>query len=295
MQDLLAMYVRFVAAGLFVAATVSTPSEAAKPGQQETTSQQRAAQKGEPKIEPKAQQTLRDMSQFLGRQKSFEVKTESSTDTVGDDGQKVQLNAQAEVSVERPNHLRIDRKGDFADLQLLFDGKKITVYAGKQKYYAQDDAPPTLDQAIVHMQERLDIDAGPADLLFSDSHAILTEDVVNGQYVGRSIVDGVPTHHLAFQGREVDWEMWVEEGPRPLPKKYVITSKKMQAAPQHSIVLSNWRLGVDLPDERFTFRPPPGAQKIEFWRRPQRQRSGGRPRRSRREAPPCDDLQSIDH
>lgn len=84
------------------------------------------------------------------------------------------------------------------------------------------------------------------------------------EHLGRSVIDGVATHHLAMQGNEVDWELWVEEGSRPLPRKYVITSKKMEGWPQYSVTLSNWKLVGDLSDDTFTFKPPGDAQKIEF-------------------------------
>lgn len=227
-------------------------------------SAEQAKEANAPKIDPKAQEVLRDMSTFMAKQKAFRVEVDGTTDVIQEDGQKVQTNSESDIWLERPNKLHAERKGDVSDAQIFYDGKTFTVHSRKDNVYAQKPAPPTLDQTIPMVQDKLDVQVGAGDLLFSDPAKALTEDAVSGKYLGRSVIDGVPTHHLAFRGNQVDWELWVEEGKRPLPRRYVITSKDMQGAPQHSATMSNWKLASDLPDETFRFDPPKGARKIEF-------------------------------
>jgi hypothetical protein len=88
------------------------------------------------------------------------------------------------------------------------------------------------------------------------------EDVVSGELIGASVVEGVPTQHLAFKGREVDWQIWIEDGPRQLPRKYLITSKKIEGAPEYAILMSDWNLTPKFGDDFFNFKPPPGAAPI---------------------------------
>src|SRR3954465_14422440 len=68
-----------------------------------------------PKVDPEAARVLHDMSDFLSRQKAFEVEVDASTDVVLEDKQKVQTNRHAHIYLERPNKVRVDRKGDLAD------------------------------------------------------------------------------------------------------------------------------------------------------------------------------------
>jgi hypothetical protein len=82
--------------------------------------------------------------------------------------------------------------------------------------------------------------------------------------VGSSTVGGVEVHHLAFRGSVVDWQIWIEKGDRPLPRKYVITSKWIAGAPQFTAVFSDWNTAAKLDDAQFAFSPPPEAQKIGF-------------------------------
>ncbi len=216
------------------------------------------------KFEPRAQQVLHDMSVFLAQQKAFEVDVEGSTDVVMENKQKVQLNREGHVWVERPNKVRVDRKGDLADAQVYYDGKMFTVFARNANAYAQRAVPATIDATVSELYDKVDMDLGPGDLLSASPEKTLTEDAVAGKYIGPSFIDDVKTHHIAFQGAEVDWELWVEDGNRPLPRKYVITSKKMESAPQYSVRLSNWKLVGDIPDQTFSFQPPKDAQSIKF-------------------------------
>jgi hypothetical protein len=105
-----------------------------------------------------------------------------------------------------------------------------------------------------------------SDLIYKNAYNILTEDVISGFYIGMSVVGGVKCHHLAFRGNEVDWQIWIEEGNKPLPKKFIVTSKWMTGAPQFTVTIKSWNLSPKLADNMFTFVPPKGAQKIDFIR-----------------------------
>jgi hypothetical protein len=61
----------------------------------------------------------------------------------------------------------------------------------------------------------------------------------------------------------VDFQLWIETGARPLPRKLVITTLSDPTQPQHSMLLT-WTLNPKLEEAEFKFRPPPGAQRIVF-------------------------------
>jgi hypothetical protein len=82
--------------------------------------------------------------------------------------------------------------------------------------------------------------------------------------VGPSVVGGVKSTHLAFRGSEVDWQIWIEEGGRPLPRKFVLTSKQVKGEPQFTVLVRSWDVAPKLTEGMFTFTPPKGAKKIEF-------------------------------
>jgi hypothetical protein len=217
-------------------------------------------------IEPKATQVLRKMSDYLAGLEQFSVQTENALEVVLRSGEKIQFDSPAECSIQRPNKLRADRKGDIVNQEFYYDGKTLTLYNPDQKYYATVEAPPTIDKTLDYARESLDVYAPGGDLLYKNAYEILTEDVISGFYVGMSVVDGIKCHHLAFRGNEVDWQIWVEDGDKPLPKKFIVTTKWMTAAPQFTVVVKSWNLSSNLTDDLFIFVPPKGAQKIDFIR-----------------------------
>jgi hypothetical protein len=216
-------------------------------------------------VSPEADQLLRRMSDSLGEQKEFSVKVDGTTDVIMKSGQKVQVHAASTVYVKRPGELRVDKTGDDGSAQAFSDGKTFTFYSKKQNGYVSVPASATLDGTLERAQAsgKPEVEMPGADLLYRDPYAGLMQDVVSGESLGTSVVQGVPTHHLAFRGRDVDWQIWVEDGPRPLPRKYVITSKKIEGSPEYAILLSDWNVDPKLADDLFKFSPPQGATPIK--------------------------------
>jgi len=219
-----------------------------------------------PDVEPKADQYLRKMSDYFAQLQQFKIKTENLIEIVLTSGQKIQYNNQVDVAIKRPNKLRTKRFGESYDQEFYYDGNTLTQYSQGPNYYATIKAPPTLDEAMTFAMETLNIEAPGGGLIYSNSYKILMEDVISGFYVGMSIVDGVSCHHLAYRNNEVDWQIWIEAGDKPLPKKMVITTKWLTGAPQYTISVKQWDLSPKLKDDIFTFVAPKNAQKIDFLR-----------------------------
>jgi hypothetical protein len=217
-------------------------------------------------VEPEADRLLRKMSEYLAGLERFSVQTESSLEVILRSGQKIQYESPTEALVQRPNKLYAVRKGDMVNQEFYYDGKTLTLYNPDQKYYATVPAPPTIDQAIDFARDSLDVYAPGGDLLYKDAYKVLMEDVVSGLYVGMSVVGGVKCHHLAFRGNEVDWQIWIEDGDKPLPKKFIITTKWMTGAPQFTVLIKDWDLSPKFSEDVFTFVPPKDAQRIDFIR-----------------------------
>jgi hypothetical protein len=214
-------------------------------------------------VEPKADQILRKASDFLGTLKRFKINAESTTDHLLSTGQKLQHGEVIAVAVQRPDRLRVDVTGERRNLQLIYDGKRISLLDMDRNFYAQTVAPTTIDAALHHAFDNFGIRVPLSDLLYTNSYAVLSENVESGFYVGKSQVRGVKTDHLAFRTDEVDWQIWIEDSRTPLPRKVVITLKWMTAAPQYTVWLS-WDLSPKLPDNFYTFVPPANARKIDF-------------------------------
>jgi hypothetical protein len=217
-----------------------------------------------PSVEPRADQIFRRMSDYLAQQRSFRVDAVTIDEVVTTEGQKLQFVTASQVAVRRPNALRTDRRGPADDTIVRYDGKRFTVYSKRTGYYAVTAAPPTIDAAIDMARAQYGIEAPAADLLLSDPYTIMMEDVETGRYLGVESIDGVACHHLAFTGASSDWQIWIQDGAQPVPRRLVITSKDQPNHPEFTVSLSNWQLSAKLGDKVFAFAPPPGARRIEM-------------------------------
>ena len=215
-------------------------------------------------IEPPAEKILRRMSDYLANLKQFTVKTENSLEVVLSSGQKLQFENPATAMVSRPNKLRADRKGDITNQEFYYDGKNLTLYNPKENLYATTAAPPTLEATLDFAREKLDVIAPGAEFLYNNAAERMLKETSSGFVVGPSVVGGVKCTHLAFRGAEFDWQIWIEDGAKPLPRKFIITSTKIAGAPEFTVLMRSWDLAPKLTDQSFSFVPPKGAKKIEF-------------------------------
>lgn len=222
------------------------------------------AQEKESAIDPKADSILRQMSEYLDTLEQFSFHTENSLDTLLTTGQKLQMGRTVDAFVRRPDRFRANAKGDVLDQELSYDGKSITLFEKKLNYYATIEAPSTIETAMDHAEESFGLVAPLADLVYRNCYDLLMEDVTSGFYVGMSTILGVKCHHMAFRGEETDWQIWIETGEKPLPKKFIITSKWVASAPQFTALLTKWEVSPQLKDNLFTFVAPEGAHQIEF-------------------------------
>jgi hypothetical protein len=214
-------------------------------------------------IDPDADKILKSMSTYLGGTKMLSVNADIDLEIVYTNGQKIQFSSLATVIMERPAKFHIQRKGVIADAEFIFDGKTLTLYGKNLNVYAQTEVSGTIDDAIRAYELTTGIPAPGADLLFADPYAILSYGVNSSVYIGTAYVNGVECHHLAFREDKVDWQLWVQAGDKPLPMKYVITSKWHTGAPQYEIRFRDWNMKPKIKGDQFTFTVPKGTSKLD--------------------------------
>jgi len=216
------------------------------------------------RLDPQATRLLKASTDFLASQKRFSAETRNSLEVVLTSGQKIQFDHVARLSVQRPDKLRADRVGDLVEQAFYFDGKSLTIFNPREKYYATVAAPDTLEAMLDFARTTLDIVAPAGDLIYSNAYDILMTDVTQGFVVGKTVVEGVLCDHLAFRAPHVDWQIWLQEGKEPLPRKLVITTRDQAGAPQFSVVITKWNLRPTFTPLTFSFRAPSGAKLVEF-------------------------------
>ncbi len=215
-------------------------------------------------VESQADRILREMSAYLSAATAFTFHADVTHDNVVDDSQMIQYGGTAEVAVRRPDRLRAEYRGDERRSSAVIDGRTATIHDLAMNVYSVTEVPAGLDAAVDHLFEKYGFTVPITDFVYADPYDALTGFVDSGFWVGLSLVDGTRCHHLAFSQETIDWQIWIEDSPRPVPRKLVITYKDEPGAPQYTARLSRWDLQPRLSNHYFEFHPPIGADEIEF-------------------------------
>jgi hypothetical protein len=214
-------------------------------------------------IEPAAMDALDRMGAYLRTLKAFQVRADVTTEDVLSDGEKLQLAHTTNLLAHLPNKLLSDTKGDSSDQLILFDGKSFTLYARRAGYYATVPAPATVLELIDEVRQKYGIDIPLVDLfLWGGPHAT-TNEITSATDFGPGEVSGVTCEHYAYRQPGLDWQVWIQLGDYPLPRKLVLTTLTDDARPQHTSVLQ-WNLAPSFNEATFVFEPPQGAHEIVF-------------------------------
>ena len=215
-------------------------------------------------IDPKADEVLRKMGAALAESKSMSFSAHAIVDQVLRDGQKIQYARNQKVQLRRPDKLAADVSGDIDDLQFRYDGRQVALYNPRTNSWGTAEAAPTIEATLDMLAVKYGMVMPLADLAFSDPYKCLTENVRRGEYIGLGYVFQTKCHHLAFRQSAVDWQIWIEEGDKPLPRKVVITFKDSPAHLQYTAFISDWNLSAGTNDQTFKLAPPADAKKVEF-------------------------------
>lgn len=217
-----------------------------------------------PAIEPKADEVLRKMSDYLASKPQIGFTVHDMLDHVAPDGQRISLSKQSKVKVRRPNRIAADVVGDVVNLAVGYDGKTFTLLSHETGEYAQVAVPDAIDKTLGVLAGDYGLVMASADLVLSDPYKAMTSNVRSGKHVGLHRVRGIPAHHLAFRQEMVDWQIWIADGDSPLPLKVVITYKEQPGDPQYIAFYDNWDMTAAYDDAAFEVVLPPNATRGNF-------------------------------
>ena len=209
-----------------------------------------------------ATRILKTMGEFIAKQKTISITFDADIEVITPELQKIQFTNSGTVLMSRPDKLRATRTGGYSHVELVFDGKTAAILNKDANEYTRVDAPGSIDQLIARLRADHSVTAPGADVLLSNVYNDLMEDAIDAKHIGIGIIDGVECHHLAFRTPEVDWQIWIEVGANPIPRKYVITSKSVAAAPQYTLRIKEWKADAQVSADSFMFTPPQGTKQV---------------------------------
>jgi len=214
-----------------------------------------------PAVDPAAIAALDRMGAYLQTLKAFQLDVATEREDVLDSGLKVQFAEATNLIVRRPDRLLASVSSDRKERHFLYDGKQFTLWAPRVNFYATAEAPPTIGELIDALQDKFGIELPLVDIFLWSSDAGSNAGITEAVDIGPSQVGGADCEQYALRGDGLDWQIWIQRGEYPLPRKLVITTTTDEARPQFQAIYT-WNLAPAFADADFTFDPPAGANRI---------------------------------
>jgi hypothetical protein len=220
-----------------------------------------------PAVDPAVMRRLSAMSAYLKTLRSFEVQTSTTIEEIADDNDsKLTISGTGLYRVRRPDAFYVEVNTETQRRQFWYDGRQFTIFVPTKGYYAQMTAPgtirETLDQAYLEFGVALPL----ADIFNWGENDLPPGELTRARLVASDVmVGGAKTDHYAFGSKDLDWQLWIEQGAQPLPRRVIITTITDPAKPSYSADLT-WKASTTFPAETFAFRPPPSSKAITLAR-----------------------------
>jgi hypothetical protein len=251
----------FLTAGGYAQEVSKAPPKAAKPSK---SSSKKARVPVMPVLEPKAIDLLKASCSRLAAAKAMSFTAVISYESPSRLGPPLIYTTRADITLQRPDKLRVITSGDGPVSEFYYNGKTMTAFAPPENLVAVAEAPPTID-AMVHAAYDLAAIYFPfAPMIAADPYAIISEGLTQAFYIGQSrVIGGTTTDMLGIVNKWVFEQIWIGAEDK-LPRMARAVFLGDPAGLRHQIEFSDWQLDLDVQAEAFTSEKASAAMPIPF-------------------------------
>ena len=243
--------------GAVQAQQAKPPAKAAKPAS-------KAAPPVVAVLEPKAIDLLKAASGRLAAARAMRFTAVISYESPSRFGPALVYTTKSEVTMQRPDKLKIITPGDGPASEFYFDGKVMMAFAPKENLVAVADAPPTIDDALQFAFHSAEIYFPFSDFIVTDPYAGLANGMKLAFYIGQSTaVSGTKTDMVAYASDDVFAQIWIGAEDK-LPRRMRAVYRRDPLQLRHDMELSDWQLDLSVAPETFASQKAGAATRIKF-------------------------------
>src|SRR5215467_15362828 len=218
----------------------------------------------EPVLEPKAIEILKAASSRLAAAKSMAFTAVVSYESPSRLGPPLVYTTTSEVTLQRPDKLRVITPGDGPASEFYYDGKTMMAFEPAANLVAMADAPSTIDAALKAAYDTAAIYFPFTDVIVADPYKDLADGLKNAFYIGQSrVVGGTTTDMVAIVNNWVFEQIWIGADDK-LPRKVRAVFLADPARLRHDMELSNWQLDPTVAADAFASSSATSATRIAF-------------------------------
>jgi hypothetical protein len=273
-----------LAAGASAQSAQPAPKAAPKATKVSKAAKKPAAPAIQAGLEPKAIDILKAASARLAAAKSMTFTAIVSYESPSRLGPPLIYSTKSEVTLQRPDKLKVVTLGDGPPSEFYYDGKIMMAFAPTENLVAVADAPPTIDAALQAAYDSAAIYFPFTDVVVADPYKDIADGLKVAFYIGQSIVvDGTTTDMVAYVTGDVFVQAWIGTEDK-LPRRVYAVYLNDRARLRHVLALSNWKLDVDLPADAFASAKAASAARMAFARPDATDAPGMKPPRKKKPA-----------
>ena len=257
--------VLLLAFGMFLAASGhAQPPQAPQAAKPAKSSKKAVAPAVEPVLEPKAIEILKAASDRLAAARSMRFTAVISYESPSRLGPPLVYTTTSEVTLQRPDKLRVLTPGDGPAGEFYYDGKTMVAFAPAENLVAVADAPPTIDAALKAAYDAAAIYFPFTDVIVADPYKDIADGLTQAFYIGQSrVVGGTTTDMVAIVNSWVFEQIWIGADDK-LPRKGRAVFLADPSQLRHEMELSNWQLDPPVPADAFASSSASSATRIAF-------------------------------
>lgn len=210
-----------------------------------------------------ANRLLRDACTFLASLASFQFEVDAIVGERLPSGQIVHRDRSSLVTVRRPDRIHVEMTDHRGTHLLWYDGTRVVIYRGSDRSYMETATPGSVDETLDFLAREFGFAPPLVDLLYSDPYAVLTEKSPTATWLGVTWISGRRVHHLACAQASIHWEIWIDDGPQPLIRRFALTHAGPSENPTYLGHIKRWALSPPIPDSAFVPFLPESAAPVE--------------------------------
>src|SRR5213083_438042 len=251
-------------AAVFVTPNAQSKPPTAKKKAKTTAAEATPAPEATPSLEPKALDILRAASSRLAAARTMKFNAVHFYESPSRHGHPLAFTTKSEVTLQKPDKLRVIMSADGPASEFYYDGKKMMAYAPAENLVAVADAPPTIDAALEQAYHSAAIYFPFDDWIVTDPYKEMSEGMKLAYYIGQSkVIGGTTTDMVAYIDNGVFIQAWIgaeDKLPRLLHAIYLDDPERLR----HTLLLSDWQLDPAVSADTFTSAKAASANPMPF-------------------------------
>jgi hypothetical protein len=219
-----------------------------------------------PGLEPKAIELLKAASGRLAAARSMRFTAVIAYESPSLLGPPLVYTTRSEVTLQRPDKLRVITPGDGPASEFYYDGKTMVAFTPAENRIAVAEAPPTIDAALKEAYDAAAIYFPFTDVIVADPYGAISGGLTHAFYIGQSHeVGGTTTDMVAYADDHAFVQIWIGAEDN-LPRRLRAVYRDDPARLRHQMDLADWQLDAAVPADAFASSSATSATPIEFAR-----------------------------